>query len=95
MILVACPQYWDGIVDTRPSLKAYVDGMQVIDFDLIKSLSERIYLFHGTNDHILSQKDVAFLQDQFGEKAKTFISDSYGHFDVDAIPELLDVFVRD
>ena len=94
IVLVACPQYWNGIIDTRPALKAYVDEMQEIDFDLVKNLVNEIYLFHGTNDPILSLKDIEFLKEKFGDKAQTYISDTYGHYDVKEIPELLDIFKK-
>lgn len=92
IVLVGCPQYWEGIVDTRPPLKNYVVNMQEIDFDLVKGLVNDVHLFHGTNDPILSLKDLEFLKEQFGEKAHVYTSDTYGHYDVEEIPELLALF---
>ena len=94
VILVASPVFWEGIVETRPPLKAYVNSMQKIDFPLVKNLIEKVYLFHGTNDHILSSKDIEYLKKVFEDKAQTYISETYGHYDVDKIPELLDVFPK-
>lgn len=92
IVLVAPPQYWEGITDTRPPLKAYVEGMQEIDYGLVKSLVNEAHIFFGTNDHILSQKDLEFFKKKFGEKVSVHASDTYGHYDVEEIPEMLALF---
>jgi len=90
--LVACPMFWDGVVDTRPPLKAYVDGMQELDFEKLKNLVNRYDLFHDSTDDLLPMRNVEYLKKMLADKAVVHTSDKYGHFDVPEIPELTELF---
>lgn len=92
VILVACPMFWEGIIETRPPLKAYVESMQKIDFEKIKNLVGHFDIFHDTKDHLLPMKNVEYLKKILGNKAKIHISNSYDHFDVLEIPEVAKLF---
>ena len=92
IILLACPMFLDGVVDTRPTLGAYFDKAQELDFTLISNLVGTAHLFHDTSDPILPMKNVEFLEKEFGEKAVLHISDTYKHFGVPEIPELIELF---
>ncbi len=92
VILAACPMFWEGAIETRPLLKAYVDGMQPLDFEKIKKLVKRFELFHDTSDHLLPLKNVERLKELLGEKATVHVSDQYGHFDVKQIQEMATLF---
>ena len=92
VVLVACPMFWEGIIETRPPLKAYVEGMQPLNFENIKKLVDRFDVFHDTADPILSMKDVEYLKEVLGDKATLHISSTYGHFDVPEIPDLAALF---
>ena len=90
--LVACPMFWDGVVDTRPPLKAYIDGMQELDFEKLKSLVDQYNLFHDSTDDLLPMKNVEYLKKMLDNKAVVHTFDKYGHFDVPEIPELAKLF---
>lgn len=90
--LIACPMFWDGVIDTRPPLKAYVDGMQELDFEKLKNLVDRYDLFHDSTDELLPMKNVEYLKKVLGKKTVVHTFDKYGHFDVPEIPELVELF---
>lgn len=90
--LIACPIFWDGVIDTRPPLKAYVERMQELDFGKLKNLVDRYDLFHDNTDPLLPIKNVEYLKKVLNEKAVVHIFDTYGHFDVSEIPELAELF---
>ncbi|MBI4138487.1 MAG: alpha/beta hydrolase [Candidatus Wildermuthbacteria bacterium] len=92
VVLVGCPMFWEGIIETRPPLKAYVEGMQKLDFRNIKNLVGQFDIFHDTTDHILPMKNVEYLKEMLGDKASVHISNGYGHFDVAEVPESLLLF---
>ena len=92
VVLVACPVFWEGVIETRPPLMAYVDGMQTLDFVKLKSLVKRFDLLHDTTDHLLPLKNVERLKALLGDVAKVHISNQYGHFDVGKIPEIASLF---
>ena len=92
VVLVAYPMFWEGIIETRPALKAYVEGMQSLNFENIKKLVSRFDFFHDTTDHLLPMKNVEYLKETLGDKATTHISNTYDHFDVPEIPELEALF---
>lgn len=91
VILVACPMFWEGITETRPPLKAYVEDMQKLDFKKLKKLVPQFDIFHDTTDHIVSMKSPELLKEKLGENATLHISNKYDHFDVPAVPELLNL----
>ncbi|MDP2641601.1 MAG: alpha/beta hydrolase [Candidatus Yanofskybacteria bacterium] len=92
VILVACPMFWDGIIETRPPLKAYVEGMLPLNFENIKKLVDRFDIFHDTTDHILSMRNAEYLKETLGDKVTLHVSSTYDHFDVPEIPELEALF---
>lgn len=92
VVLVACPMFWEGIIETRPPLKTYVEGMQQLNFENIKKLVGRFDFFHDTTDPLLPMKNVEYLKEMLGDKSLIHISNIYGHFDVPQIPELLALF---
>jgi predicted alpha/beta hydrolase family esterase len=91
-VLVACPMFWEGIIETRPPLGAYVEGMRPLDLENIKKLVERFDIFHDTTDHLLPMKNVEYLKEMLGDKAIVHISSTYDHFDVPELPEILSLF---
>lgn len=93
LILVACPMFWEGIIETRPPLKSYVDGMQALDFEKIKNLVGHFDIFHDIKDHLLPMKNVEYLKEVLGDKATLHISSSYDHFDIPKIPEVLKLWL--
>ena len=92
VVLVACPMFWEGIIETRPPLKAYVEGMQALNFENIKKAVGRFDIFHDTTDLLLPMKDGEYLKEMLGDKVTTHISSTYGHFDVVEVPELEALF---
>jgi len=92
VVLIACPVFWEGVIETRPPLKAYVEGMRSLNFERIKALVEHFDIFHDTIDDLLPMKNVEHLKEILGENAIVHISNNYGHFDVPEIPELLALF---
>ncbi len=92
VVLVAYPMFWEGIIETRPALKAYVEGMQPLNFENIKKLVDHFDIFHDTTDHLLPMKNPEYLKETLGDKAILHISNNYDHFDVPEIPELEALF---
>lgn len=92
VVLVACPMFWEGIIETRPPLKAYVEEMQPLNFENIKKAVERFDIFHDTTDPLLPMKNAEYLKEALGDRANVHIFNTYGHFDVAEIPELEALF---
>lgn len=92
VVLVACPVFWEGVIETRPPLRTYVEGMRALDLPKIKNLVGRFDLFHDTTDHLLPMKNVEYLKEIFGERATVYILSNYGHFDVPEVPEIATLF---
>lgn len=88
VILVGCPMFWEGIIETRPPLKAYVDGMQKLDFEKIKKLVGHLDVFHDTTDHILPIENAEYVKEMLGDKVTLHISSSNDHFDIPEVPEV-------
>ncbi|EKD32736.1 MAG: hypothetical protein ACD_76C00156G0003 [uncultured bacterium] len=92
VVLVACPMFWEGVIETRPPLRAYTERMQDLDYAQIKNLVDRFDILHSTDDPLLPPRNAYFLKEQFAEKANLMLLDNYGHFDVDSVPEIEKLF---
>jgi predicted alpha/beta hydrolase family esterase len=92
VFLVACPMLWEGVIETRPALQQYVEGMQPLDFRKLGELIGQLILFHDETDPLLPMKNVVTLENKFKGKVQKYIFKKYGHFDVSEIPELVALF---